>query len=1020
MDKDPRKANPPPDNGPFLAATLRELKNAKRRKIYGKQGVASCCPVHEDDTPSLNLWTGEDGWMQVHCFGGCDREDVLAKLYDLGLCPENHPALLRRARDLGKAAGPRDRGTLTPPAPRTTRSPAKKSIELEVGPLILSDETPPPPTKFPLPLKDGEVQSQHGPWVYVTVREKRPAVVVFRLEKAIEKDDGSTKITKRFMQFTPRRIKGEVKWHWCGLNDSDFSPEHPLLMPYGWERAIKNREAPAIFVEGEKACDALLSADPDIVSLSMLGSHPEACALLPVIGGSGRRVVLWPDPDEPGQNKARAIRTAIGRLHGAWVTIMNPAALGLTGKEDAFEWVGRNRQNTLQKLSDVIRTCQFSYYGEWESEPVEGVTYWMRNGAFGVDEEIPDRKLGSRTETRQLGNFVAWVSAARTIVAINGEKSTEFEIKGVVESKRALPPLEVSASIYKMPRRWYGGWGAEGVVLNTGKSADDHLTNAITLYGVGTNKTHRETQNHRTGWISDEHGGWAYLHGAGMLGEQIPNLTCVPGGSPDSGLSAYRLPVTVDVDMARTGLQQSLQLLGLIPGATTALWSSIFLGIFAGSEDLWPPFVLFACGAPGSYKSSLAGAACAHYGNFTHQRLPSNFESTPNAVMMALSAAKDALLVIDDFRTGSDRGEREEKVRVINQITRFIGNHQGRGRLRPDASARPEALPAVMAVVTGEHWPTAIGESGMARMFGIGFTPDSITPQTRERVYGWDYSANRHFMAQMIESVALHRQSWYEAMITRKDYWVKKAGQDLLKTVRHERIRVAAGWLVAGYELGMALIGATAARLPEVYGRITGTAQPGDIEAWASIGERYAGLVADRFGDSLKVPGSLKDACALIYAQAAEYAGVAVETDPSMKLLELLYDLIHTNDVRLLDLEGNDRRQTPFSNRPMIGYYDAEYFYLQPQQMWLQLQNILRLQGSNMMIGDQNAVYERWMGMGVLHGRDGGGQYIRPSEKYFRQLRVESRKRLRLLSLRRAHLDAIFNPQGQGGPPDES
>ena len=40
----------------------------------------ACCPAHADTTPSLHITETREGILLVHCFAGCDKEDVLAKL----------------------------------------------------------------------------------------------------------------------------------------------------------------------------------------------------------------------------------------------------------------------------------------------------------------------------------------------------------------------------------------------------------------------------------------------------------------------------------------------------------------------------------------------------------------------------------------------------------------------------------------------------------------------------------------------------------------------------------------------------------------------------------------------------------------------------------------------------------------------------------------------------------------------------------------------------------------------------
>jgi putative DNA primase/helicase len=50
--------------------------NAKR----SGQGWKAKCPVHDDHTPSLSISEGADGRALIHCFAGCQTEDVLSAL----------------------------------------------------------------------------------------------------------------------------------------------------------------------------------------------------------------------------------------------------------------------------------------------------------------------------------------------------------------------------------------------------------------------------------------------------------------------------------------------------------------------------------------------------------------------------------------------------------------------------------------------------------------------------------------------------------------------------------------------------------------------------------------------------------------------------------------------------------------------------------------------------------------------------------------------------------------------------
>jgi hypothetical protein len=40
----------------------------------------ACCPAHEDRSPSLSIRESDDGRVLLHCFAGCNTEDVVAAL----------------------------------------------------------------------------------------------------------------------------------------------------------------------------------------------------------------------------------------------------------------------------------------------------------------------------------------------------------------------------------------------------------------------------------------------------------------------------------------------------------------------------------------------------------------------------------------------------------------------------------------------------------------------------------------------------------------------------------------------------------------------------------------------------------------------------------------------------------------------------------------------------------------------------------------------------------------------------
>lgn len=50
-------------------------------KVKGRNGsYTACCPAHADRSPSLAVRETEDGRILLHCFGGCDVDQVLGAI----------------------------------------------------------------------------------------------------------------------------------------------------------------------------------------------------------------------------------------------------------------------------------------------------------------------------------------------------------------------------------------------------------------------------------------------------------------------------------------------------------------------------------------------------------------------------------------------------------------------------------------------------------------------------------------------------------------------------------------------------------------------------------------------------------------------------------------------------------------------------------------------------------------------------------------------------------------------------
>jgi hypothetical protein len=84
---------------------------------------------------------------------------------------------------------------------------------------------------------------------------------------------------------------GNPHWHWKSL------PEPRPL--YGLERLAAMPDAPVLLVEGEKAADAAQALFQHHAVLTWSGGA-NAVAKADLLPLSGRKIIIWPDNDQPG------------------------------------------------------------------------------------------------------------------------------------------------------------------------------------------------------------------------------------------------------------------------------------------------------------------------------------------------------------------------------------------------------------------------------------------------------------------------------------------------------------------------------------------------------------------------------------------------------------------------------------------------------------------------------------------------------------------------------------------------
>ena len=98
---------------------------------------------------------------------------------------------------------------------------------------------------------------------------------------------------------------------------------------------------------------------------------------------------------------------------------------------------------------------------------------------------------------------------------------------------------------------------------------------------------------------------------------------------------------------------------------------------------------LHLVGHTGRGKSELLALGQQHHGASMHRlNLPGNWLSTGNSLESMAFQAKDAPLVIDDFKPGGAKSDIDRLHQLADRVFRAQGNWSGRGRCRADGSLR--------------------------------------------------------------------------------------------------------------------------------------------------------------------------------------------------------------------------------------------------------------------------------------------------------------------------------------------
>jgi Domain of unknown function (DUF927) len=365
-------------------------------------------------------------------------------------------------------------------------------------------------------------------------------------------------------------------------------------------------------------------------------------------------------------------------------------------------------------------------YGQQTSAPPQERPRDYRQSEVGIEWQ---RRTKEGVIWTALTNF-----SARIVSDITQDDGIEtlraLEIAAAIND-RAQTTFVVAAAQFAQMTWPLEHLGAEAVV-QPGQGSKDRARAAIQI--LSGRIPQRRVYTH-TGWRQVD-GQMVYMHAGGALGPDGP-VGGLEVQLPEQ-LERYLLPSTdgglrehVEASLAMRSVASDRVTIPLLGGVYRAA---------IGEAD----FSVHISGPTGVQKSEITALGQQHYGAKMDARaLPGSWTSTGNALEAIASAAKDALLVIDDYVPQGTTADRARLNAIADRVLRAQGNRSGRGRLRSDATMRRSRPPRGLIVSTGEEVPG--GQSLRARMVIIEVRPgevdlDKLTHAQRAAARG-DYAA---------------------------------------------------------------------------------------------------------------------------------------------------------------------------------------------------------------------------------------------------------------------------------------
>lgn len=340
-----------------------------------------------------------------------------------------------------------------------------------------------------------------------------------------------------------------------------------------------------------------------------------------------------------------------------------------------------------------------------------GRSYVNDNGGLALRTEQRDRKTGEFvTVTQPLAEFQALIVEIITYeTGGQAEADTEMIVAGFNRHGQPLTPPRIRLLSKEFAAmRWpLERWPTQATVL-AGSQTRDHVRTAIELQSH-LQTVHQRTVYRHVGWVLHPRYGRIYVTAGAVIGSQGA-IAGIDVDLPVKRLEFYQLPEPPVGDELQLAIRASLALIDVVADRYSVGCLAVVYRSPLGHLDavLWPT------GKSGRQKTSLLVLMQLHFGTqWTERELLLGWQSTISSIEVIASRARDALVLIDDFKPAGDWRVVAQKRGDLSRFLQGVGDGGARNALNHNRTLQktPELCGAFAC--SSETYP--LGQSDAAR-----------------------------------------------------------------------------------------------------------------------------------------------------------------------------------------------------------------------------------------------------------------------------------------------------------------